>query len=61
MEQPSFKRNLFSVCSCRCDRTKVREEGRVRAKGVMIGIDINTDGYREIVVLMLGDTESEAS
>jgi putative transposase len=40
---------------------KVREDGRVRSRGVMIGIGVNTDGYREVLGLMLGDTESEAS
>lgn len=40
---------------------KVREEGRVRSRGVMVAIGINTKGYREILGLMLGDSESEAS
>lgn len=40
---------------------KVREEGRVRSRGVMLGIGINTDGHREVLGLMLGDTESEES
>jgi putative transposase len=40
---------------------KVREEGRVRSRGVMIAIGVNNDGYREVLGLMLGDTESEAS
>lgn len=40
---------------------KVREEGRVRARSVMIAIGVNTDGYREILGLMLGDSESESS
>ena len=40
---------------------RVREEGLVRSRGVMIGIGINTDGYREVLGLMLGDTESEES
>lgn len=40
---------------------KVREEGRVRSRGVMIAVGVNTDGYREILGLMTGDTESEAS
>lgn len=40
---------------------KVREDGRVRSRGVMIGKGVNTDGYREVLGLMLGDTESEAS
>lgn len=38
---------------------KVREESRVRSRGVMLGIGVNTDGQREILGLMLGDTESE--
>jgi len=40
---------------------KVREDGRVRSRGVMIGIGVNTDGYREVLGIMTGDTESEAS
>jgi len=40
---------------------KVREDGRVRSRGVMIAIGINTDGYREVLGIMTGDTESEAS
>lgn len=38
---------------------KVREDGRVRSRGVMLGIGVNTDGYREVLGLLLGDTESE--
>ncbi|OUM88532.1 MAG: transposase [Bacillus thermozeamaize] len=40
---------------------KVREESRVRSRGALIGIGVNTDGYREVLGLMLGDSESEAS
>jgi len=40
---------------------KVREESRVRSRGVMIAAGVNESGYREILGLMLGDTESEAS
>lgn len=40
---------------------KVREDGRVRSRGVMLGIGVNTDGHREVLGLMLGDTESEES
>jgi transposase-like protein len=40
---------------------KVREEGRVRSRGVMLAIGVNTEGYREILGLMLGDSESETS
>lgn len=40
---------------------KVREDGRVRSRGVMIAAGINESGHREILGLMLGDTESEDS
>ncbi len=40
---------------------KVREEGRVRSRGALVGIGVNSDGYREVLGLMLGDSESEAS
>jgi transposase-like protein len=41
---------------------KVREEGRVRSRGADVGVSVSmTDGYREILGLMLGDSESEAS
>lgn len=41
--------------------TKVREEGRVRSRGVLIATGINIEGTREILGLTVGDTESEAS
>jgi len=40
---------------------KVREDGRVRSRGVLVGIGVNTDGYREVLGLMLRDSESEVS
>mgnify|MGYP001427365184 CR=1 FL=1 len=40
---------------------KVREDGRVRSRGVMIATGINQDGYRELLGLRVDDTESEAS
>jgi len=40
---------------------KVREDGRVRSRGALVGIGVNTDGNREVLGLMLGDNESEAS
>lgn len=40
---------------------KVREDGRVRARSALIATGINAAGYREIVGLRLGDSESEAS
>lgn len=40
---------------------KVREDGSVRSRGVFIGYGVNMEGNREILGLMVGDTESEAS
>jgi putative transposase len=40
---------------------KVREEGRVRSCSAVLATGINEDGYREILGLQLGDSESERS
>jgi len=40
---------------------KVREEGRVRQRGLLIAIGINEEGYREVLGFMVGDSESEES
>ncbi len=40
---------------------KVRKGGRVRAQSVLIACGINRDGYREVLGLTIGDSESEAS
>ena len=38
---------------------KVREEGRVRARSLLVALGVNDAGYREILGLQLGDSESE--
>jgi putative transposase len=38
---------------------KVREDGRVRALSALVAIGVNAAGYREILGLQLGDSESE--
>ena len=40
---------------------KIREEGRVRSRSALIAIGINETSSREILGLMLGDSESETS
>jgi len=40
---------------------KVREDGRVRSRGVFIGYGVNSIGNREILGLMVGNTESKES
>lgn len=40
---------------------RVRKDGRVRLHSVLIATGVNREGYREILGLMLGDSESEAS
>ena len=41
--------------------TKVREDGRVRSKGVLVATGINEEGYREILGFNIDDSESETS
>src|SRR5258706_851723 len=40
---------------------KVRESGRVRAVSALVAVGVNAAGYREILGLQLGDSESERS
>ena len=40
---------------------KIREDGRVINRGVLVGMGINEDGRRELLGMMVGDTESEKS
>ena len=40
---------------------KIREERRVRARSALLAIGVNEAGYREILGLQLGDSESERS
>ena len=41
--------------------TKVREDGRVRSRAVLIATGVNEEGYREILGLQIGNSESESS
>lgn len=41
--------------------TKVRENGRVRSRAVLIATGVNEEGYREILGLQIGNSESEFS
>ncbi|GAC42760.1 transposase and inactivated derivative [Paenibacillus popilliae ATCC 14706] len=38
---------------------KVREDGRVRSRGLFIATGVHTDGTRKVLGHMLGDSESE--
>ena len=40
---------------------KVREENRVRSKGLLIATAVNEDGIREVIGFQLSDSESERS
>jgi len=40
---------------------RVREDGRVRQRGLLIAVGVNEEGYREVLGLMVGDSESEES
>ncbi|WP_279625778.1 IS256 family transposase [Parageobacillus thermantarcticus] len=41
--------------------SKVREDGRVRSRAVLIATGVNEEGYREILGLQIGNSESESS
>ncbi|HHT54068.1 MAG TPA: IS256 family transposase [Clostridiales bacterium] len=41
--------------------SKIREDGRVRSKGVLIATGVNEDGYREVLGFNIDDSESEQS
>lgn len=40
---------------------KVREDGRVRSRGILVATGVNIEGKREILGFAIGDTESEAT
>jgi transposase-like protein len=40
---------------------RVREDGRVCQRGLLIAFSVNEEGYREVSGLMVGDSESEES
>ena len=40
---------------------KVRENGRIRSRGLLIAIGINEEGYREVIGFRLANSESESS
>ncbi|GMA56780.1 IS256 family transposase [Alicyclobacillus sacchari] len=40
---------------------RIREDHRIRHRAAMVATGVNEEGYREILGLMLGDSESEAS
>jgi transposase-like protein len=40
---------------------RVREDSRVRQRGLLIAVGVNEEGYREVLGLMVGDSESEES
>lgn len=57
-KRPLEKRYPFVVVDA--IYTKVRENGRIRSKGLMIAIGINEQGYREILGFCCADSETEA-
>lgn len=54
-------RTAFPFVSVDALYMKVREDGCVRSCGVMVGYGVNMEGNREILGIMVGDTESESS
>jgi len=40
---------------------RIREDGRIRSRAALIAVGVNDEGYREILGLMLGNSEYESS
>ena len=40
---------------------KVRKDGHIRSQSALVALGINEEGYREILGLRLGDSESRDS
>src|SRR5690606_31288648 len=40
---------------------RIRDDDRVRSQSGLLATGVNEDGYREVLGLMIGDSESEAS
>ncbi|WP_179090251.1 IS256 family transposase [Paenibacillus sp. FSL H8-0548] len=57
----SLKEMVYPFVTVDAMYVKVREDGRIRSRGVFIGYGVNSDGNREILGLAIGDIESEAS
>jgi len=59
LTRPLNKTYPYLVVDARYER--VREAGRVVSKGVLIVVGIDEEGYREILGVYVGDSESETS
>jgi len=59
-ERPLEKTTYLSV-NVEALQLKVRKNGRVVPQSAMAAVGVNAAGYREILGLMIGDGESEAS
>lgn len=57
-ERPLEKRYPFIMVDA--IYTKVREEGRIRSKGLMIALGVNEQGYREVLGFCCADSETES-
>lgn len=51
----------YPFVQCDAIYLKVREDGKVRSKGLHIAVEINQDGVREVLGFSLSDKESETS
>ena len=57
----SLKEHTYPFVTIDAMYVKVREEGRICSRGVLIGYGVNDQGHREILGLKVNDTESETS
>ena len=56
----SLRRDNKPVSYTHLIYVKVRENGRIRSRGLLIAIGINEEGYREVIGFQLANSESES-
>jgi len=61
MERTKPEGQGIPVCVVDAMVLKIREDGRVRSRAALIATGVGEDGYREVLGMRIGDSESEAS
>lgn len=59
--QRSLHEHVYPFVLVNALYTKVREDGQVRSRAALIATGVNEEGYREILSLHIGNSESESS
>src|SRR5690606_32901038 len=57
----TLKEKRFPFVIVDAMQLKIRQQGRVVPQSALIAVGVNEEGYREVLGLMIGDSESEAT